>query len=265
MAIIVQSTAAPRSRTWSAIPARWPERVAARRAEGHQLVVVVSAMGDTTDELLGSGEEDLRGSAASGAGHAADVQGADQHGPPFHGVAPAGVPAISCTGSQSGIITDDNHSGARILEVRPVPDPGGSWDGTRWSSSPGSRACRGSGECPRWGGEGATPPRSPWRRRSGAEACEILSDVDGVYSGGPADCLPRRGSWSGSTTTRCGRWRAAGARVLNAQAVEFARASGHRDPRRGWAPRRGGDRDAGSAPSEFWCGRWRPTPRSRRV
>src|SRR5207344_561994 len=31
-----------------------------------------------------------------------------------------GVPAISFTGSQSGIITDDNHSGARILEVRPV-------------------------------------------------------------------------------------------------------------------------------------------------
>src|SRR5690606_6629765 len=99
------------------------ERVAAARGRGDDLVVVVSAMGDTTDDLLAL---------------AAEVTG-DERGPKRHpreldmlltagerismallamAIAERGVRAVSLTGSQAAIITDEAHTAARIREVR---------------------------------------------------------------------------------------------------------------------------------------------------
>src|SRR4051812_22767394 len=96
------------------------ERVIARRAAGHQLVVVVSAMGDTTDELLAlagqlhpeaQGREiDLllsTGEVVSCALLALALQA-------------RGVPAQALTGAQAGIITDGKYNRAAIAGV--VPD-----------------------------------------------------------------------------------------------------------------------------------------------
>src|SRR5215212_1445879 len=95
------------------------DRVRAHRAAGHQLVVVVSAMGDTTDDLLGlarvlhpdaAGRElDLllsTGEVVSCALLALAVQA--------HGVA-----ACALTGGQAGILTDGTFSRAAIAEVAP--------------------------------------------------------------------------------------------------------------------------------------------------
>src|SRR5438093_776086 len=95
------------------------ERVMRRRAEGNDVVVVVSAMGDTTDELL---------SLAKQASPNPDRRELDMLLTAGERIAMAllsiairelGEEAISFTGSQSGIITTDRHVDARIIEVRP--------------------------------------------------------------------------------------------------------------------------------------------------
>ena len=86
---------------------------------------MVSAMGDTTDELL----------ALARAGHATNparreldmlLSAGERISMALLSMAlnARGVPAVSFTGSQSGIITNDAHTNARIVEVRPVPRPG---------------------------------------------------------------------------------------------------------------------------------------------
>ncbi|MDA0713064.1 MAG: aspartate kinase, partial [bacterium] len=90
-----------------------------RRSEGNRICVVISAMGKTTDQLLAMATEISKnpsrreldmllscGERASMALLAMALQELQ-------------VPSISFTGSQSGIITDDVHSGAKIIEVRP--------------------------------------------------------------------------------------------------------------------------------------------------
>ena len=90
------------------------ERVMDTRRAGHDVVVVVSAMGDTTDELLGLAKQvspnpdrrelDMLLTAGERISMALNARG---------------VPAVSFTGSQSGIVTNDAHTSARIVEVRP--------------------------------------------------------------------------------------------------------------------------------------------------
>ena len=94
-------------------------RVAEARAEGADLVVVVSAMGQTTDELLRlAGEVSARPSRreldmllTTGERVSMALLAMALHD--------LGVEAISFTGSQSGILTDGAHNSARIVEVRP--------------------------------------------------------------------------------------------------------------------------------------------------
>ena len=96
------------------------DRVAATVALGKRVVVVVSAMGKTTDELLALArtvtptpprrELDMLLSCGERISMALLAMALEARG----------LSAISFTGSQSGILTNDRHSGARIIEVRPV-------------------------------------------------------------------------------------------------------------------------------------------------
>src|SRR5437870_4210271 len=96
------------------------DRVAATVAGGRRVVVVVSAMGKTTDELLALArsispepprrELDMLLSTGERISMALLAMALEARG----------LQAISFTGSQSGILTNDRHSGARIIEVRPV-------------------------------------------------------------------------------------------------------------------------------------------------
>ena len=98
---------------------RVARRVARERAAGHDLVVVVSAMGDTTDELLGlaaaiTDEPDPRELdvlLATGEHQSATLVSMALHA--------MGVPAISLTGPQAGITTDGTYGRARIAGVEP--------------------------------------------------------------------------------------------------------------------------------------------------
>src|SRR5712691_161285 len=98
---------------------RVARRIARERAAGADLVVVVSAMGDTTDELLGlaaaiTAEPDPRELdvlLATGEHQSATLLSMALHG--------LGVPAISLTGPQAGIITDGRYGRARIAGIDP--------------------------------------------------------------------------------------------------------------------------------------------------
>ena len=98
---------------------RVARRIARERAAGHDLVVIVSAMGDTTDELLGlaaaiTDEPDARELdvlLATGEHQSATLVSMALHA--------LGVPAISLTGPQAGITTDGRYGRARIAGIQP--------------------------------------------------------------------------------------------------------------------------------------------------
>ena len=199
-------------------------RVAARRAEGHQMVVVVSAMGDTTDELLTLAKRmsadpprrELDMLLTCGERISMALLSMALH--------EQGVPAISFTGSQSGIITDDAHSQARIVEVRPVRIREELGKG-KVVIVAGYQGVSRNREVTTLGRGGSDTTAVALAAALGAEACEIYSDVDGVFSADPR-VVPGAGKLEVLDYATMQELAASGARVLNAQAVEFARNAG---------------------------------------
>jgi aspartate kinase len=199
-------------------------RVAARRAEGHQMVVVVSAMGDTTDELLTLAKRmsanpprrELDMLLTCGERISMALLSMALH--------EQGVPAISFTGSQSGIITDDAHSQARIVEVRPVRIREELGKG-KVVIVAGYQGVSRNREVTTLGRGGSDTTAVALAAALGAEACEIYSDVDGIFSADPR-VVPEARKLEILDYETMQELAAAGARVLNAQAVEFARNAG---------------------------------------
>src|SRR5690606_18528073 len=128
-----------------------------------------------------------------------------------------GVPAVSFTGSQSGIITNEAHTNARIVEVRPqrVFEECEKGQAVIVAGSQGVARAR---EVTTLGRGGSDATAVALAAALGAESCEIYSDVDGVYSADPRE-VPgsfRLGELSYEEMQALAE---SGARVLNAQAV----------------------------------------------
>jgi aspartate kinase len=132
--------------------------------------------------------------------------------------------AISFTGSQSGIITNDRHVDARIIEVRPfrVQDELSRGKIVVVAGFQGVSYRR---EVTTLGRGGSDTTAVAMAAALDAEYCEICSDVDGVYSADPriVPAARRIGSLSYEETQEMAE---SGAKVLNAQAVEFAKERG---------------------------------------
>jgi aspartate kinase len=200
------------------------ERVMRTRAAGHDVVVVVSAMGDTTDELLAlaqqvSASPDRRElDMLLSAGERISMTLLSM------AIRELGGDAISFTGSQSGIITNDRHIDARIIEVRPfrVQDELARGKIVVIAGYQGVSYRR---EVTTLGRGGSDTTAVAMAAALGAEYCEICSDVDGVYSADPrvVPAAARIGTLSFEETQELAE---AGAKVLNAQAVEFAKEKG---------------------------------------
>jgi aspartate kinase len=200
------------------------ERVMRTVRQGHQLVVVVSAMGDTTDELLTMAKKvspnpdrrelDMLLSAGERISMALLSLA----------IRELGGDAISFTGSQSGIITNDRHIDARIIEVRPFRVQDELARG-RIVVVAGYQGVSYKREVTTLGRGGSDTTAVAMAAALDAEYCEICSDVDGVYSADPrvVPAATRIGSLSYEETQEMAE---AGAKVLNAQAVEFAKEKG---------------------------------------
>jgi aspartate kinase len=200
------------------------ERVVRTRQAGHDVVVVVSAMGDTTDELL-----DLAKQVSPNP----DRRELDMLLTAGERISMAllslairelGGDAISFTGSQSGIVTTDRHVDARIIEVRPFRVQDELARG-RIVVVAGYQGVSYRREVTTLGRGGSDTTAVALAAALGAEYCEICSDVDGVYTADPrvVTAARRIGTLSYEETQELAE---SGAKVLNAQAVEFAKERG---------------------------------------
>jgi aspartate kinase len=200
------------------------ERVMRTKGSGHDVVVVVSAMGDTTDELLALAKEislnpdrrelDMLLSAGERISMALLSMA----------IRELGGSAISFTGSQSGIITNDRHVDARIIEVRPFRVQDELARG-KIVVIAGYQGVSYRKEITTLGRGGSDTTAVAMAAALGAEWCEICSDVDGIYTTDPRVVRHARRIpiLSYEETQELAE---SGAKVLNAQAVEFAKDRG---------------------------------------
>jgi aspartate kinase len=199
-------------------------RIMTTRAAGYDVAVVVSAMGDTTDELL---------SLAKRVSQNPDRRELDMLLSAGERISMAllsmairelGGDAISFTGSQSGIITNDRHVDARIIEVRPFRVQDELARG-RVVVIAGYQGVSYRREVTTLGRGGSDTTAVAMAAALGAEYCEICSDVDGVYTADPR-VVPAARRIDVLSYEETQELAEAGAKVLNAQAVEFAKERG---------------------------------------
>ena len=197
--------------------------IAAVKKQGMDVVVVVSAMGKTTNQLIEMAksissdpprrEMDMLLSTGERTSMALLCIALHEEG----------VESISLTGSQAGIITNDRHNDARVIEVRPIRvtdelEKGkvvviGGFQGVSYKR-----------DITTLGRGGSDTSAVALAAALNAERCEIYSDVDGVYTTDPslvkeAKHLPE------ISYQQIQEMAEAGAKVLNAQAVQFAKES----------------------------------------
>lgn len=199
-------------------------RVAETRAQGFSVVVVVSAMGKTTDALFKQALEidneppqrELDMLVTAGERISMTLL--------TMAIKKLGIEAISFTGSQSGIITENRHQGARILEIKPHRIIEALESG-RVVIVAGYQGVSREREVTTLGRGGSDTSAVAMAAALKAEICEIYSDVDGVYSADPRVCEQAQ-HLAEITFSEMQSMSDAGAKVLNAQAVDFARRAG---------------------------------------
>src|SRR5512146_226608 len=200
------------------------KRIARTKAAGKKVVVVVSAMGKTTNALI----EKAKQISASPSRRELDMllTCGEREAMALLSMACAeeGLEAISFTGSQAGILTNDRHSGARIVEVRPfrVEDE---LDRGKVVIVAGFQGVSYKREITTLGRGGSDTTAVALAGALRADYCEICSDVDGVYTAAPriVDSAVLIDAISHDEMLELA---AQGAKVLHDAAVEFARKSG---------------------------------------
>jgi aspartate kinase len=203
---------------------RVADRVASAKAAGKDVVVVVSAMGDTTDELLALAKKVTENPARReldmllSAGERISMTLLSM------ALNARGVPAVSFTGSQSGIVTNDAHTNARIVEVRPFRVQDELARG-KVVIVAGYQGVSYKKEVTTLGRGGSDTTAVALAAALDAEACEIYSDVEGVYTADPR-VVPDARRLAELSYEEMQELAEAGAKVLNAQAVEFAKERG---------------------------------------
>jgi aspartate kinase len=196
-------------------------RVVARKREGMVVVVVVSAMGKTTDSLIGLSREITprpRRREMDMLLHAGEIISAALLA---MAIEAEGEPAVSFTGQQAGMVTDGSHMQARIQQVQ----------GERIFSElergrvvviTGFQGATAEREITTLGRGGSDTSAVAFAVGIGADQCEILTDVDGVYTADPRIVeRPRKLAWCSFDEML--EMAVLGAKVLHSRSVEIAR------------------------------------------
>ena len=195
--------------------------VAATQASGLSVVVVVSAMGKTTENLPGL----ARSLAPEPPRRELDMLVSTGERVTMAllsmALSTCGCDAVSFTGSQSGIITNDRHFDAQIIEVRPhrIEDELARGRVVIVAGYQGMSYRR---EITTLGRGGSDTTAVALTAALGAERCEIYSDVDGIYSADPRNVADARHLPTIDYDTMQ-EMAESGAKVLNARAVDWAR------------------------------------------
>ena len=165
------------------------ERVARARHRGDDVVVVVSAMGDTTDELIGLAENVVPGTDCT-AEHPREMDMLLSAGERISmallamAIRERGVDARSLTGSQAAIITDESHTAARIVEVR-ADRVRETVEGGSVAIVAGFQGVSTAREITTLGRGGSDTTAVALACALQADRCEIYTDVDGVFTSDP--------------------------------------------------------------------------------
>src|SRR6201986_3043757 len=188
---------------------------------GHRGVAVVSAIGKTTDDLVKMAYQisphpnrrELDMLLTAGERISMSLMSM--------ALSDFGVPAISFTGSQAGVMTDDSHSSARILDVRPIRVRE-ELDRGRVVVLAGFQGVNpATKEITTLGRGGSDTTAVAMAAALKAESCEIIKEVDGICSADPRivpDSKPLRQLDFASLSEMC-FW---GAKVLHFRSVELA-------------------------------------------
>jgi aspartate kinase len=198
-------------------------RLVAARETGHRVVAVLSAMGDTTDDLIRLAHEvsphphpreyDMLVSVGERISNALCAMA-------IHDL---GHEAISLTGSQAGIITDTSHGKAKIVEVRAARINDAMDDG-RIVLVAGFQGVSSEHEVTTLGRGGSDATAVALAAALGG-ACEIFTDVEGVFTADPR-LVPDALKLPKVTYEEMLEMAATGARVMMARSVEIARRYG---------------------------------------
>lgn len=196
-------------------------RVAAARAAGNDVLVVVSAMGQTTDELLRLAREVSTVPSRRELDMLLTTGERVTMALLAMALGDLGVPAISFTGSQSGILTDAGHGAARIIDVRPERLRKELQQGKVVIVAGFQGVNPVTKEITTLGRGGSDTTAAALAAAFGRARCEIYTDVAGVFSADPravpaARVIPRIDYRVCSTLAHLG------GRVLHARCVDLA-------------------------------------------
>ena len=201
---------------------RVARRIVDTRRAGHDVVVVVSAMGDTTDELRDLAEQvsptppprelDMLLTAGERISMAVLAMA----------IAELGHTAKSFTGSQAGVITDSAHGKAKIIDITPGRIEAAIGQGAVAIVAGFQGVSQDTKDITTLGRGGTDTTAVALAAALGADECEIYTDVDGVFSADPR-IVPRARRLETITYEEMMEMAACGAKVLHLRSVEYAR------------------------------------------
>jgi aspartate kinase len=204
---------------------RVAERIVATRKAGHEVCVVVSAMGDTTDDLLDLAQQvtplpparelDMLLTAGERISMALLAMAISQ----------LGVEARSFTGSQAGVITDSSHGKAKIIDVAPGRIRAALDDGAVAIVAGFQGVSQDTKDVTTLGRGGSDTTAVALAAALKAEVCEIYTDVDGVFTADPR-IVPNARPLEEIAYEDMLELAASGAKVLMLRCVEYARRYG---------------------------------------
>ncbi len=201
---------------------RVAQRIVNTRKAGHDVVVVVSAMGDTTDELRDLAEQvtplppprelDMLLTAGERISMALLAMA----------IAQLGHKAQSFTGSQAGVITDSAHGRAKIIDITPGRIENAIKDGSIAIVAGFQGVSQDTKDITTLGRGASDTTAVALAAALGAEVCEIYSDVDGVFTADPR-IVPTARKLDRVSTEEMLEMAASGAKILHLRCVEYAR------------------------------------------
>ncbi|QEP06027.1 aspartate kinase [Glutamicibacter sp. ZJUTW] len=204
---------------------RVARRIIDTKSKGHDVVVVVSAMGDTTDDLLDlagqltddapAREMDMLLSAGERISMSLLAMAINQFG----------EQAASFTGSQAGLITDSTHGKARIMEVSPQRVRRAIDRGFVAIVAGFQGMSKESKNITTMGRGGSDTTAVALAAALGADVCEIYTDVDGVYTADPRVVASAK-KIERITSEEMLEMAASGSKILHLRCVEYARRFG---------------------------------------
>jgi aspartate kinase len=199
-------------------------RLVAAREAGNRIVAVLSAMGDTTDDLVRLAYEISPGPVPRELDMLISVGERVSCALAAMAIHDLGHEAISLTGSQAGIVTDTVHGKAKIVDVR-ARRIHEALDADRIVLVAGFQGVSTDYDVTTLGRGGSNLTAVAVAAALGAEACEMYTDVEGIFTADPR-VVPGARKLHAVSYEEMLELAASGAKVLQLRSVEFARNHG---------------------------------------